>query len=50
MLFRSANGNRVAIQDRVAVTVPGELSLEFVDADGHVRWTAPATALARKSR
>ena len=47
--YVDANGNRVAIQDRVAVTVPGELSLEFVDADGHVRWTASAAAGAHKA-
>jgi len=47
--YVDANGNRVAIQDRVAVTVPGDLSLEFVDADGHVRWTASAAAPAHKA-
>ena len=47
--YVDANGNRVAIHDRAGVTVPGELSLEFVDADGHVVWTAPATAAVRKS-
>jgi hypothetical protein len=47
--YVDANGNRVAIQARVAVTVPGELSLEFVDTDGHVRWTAPAAAPAHKA-
>jgi hypothetical protein len=47
--YVDANGDRVAVQDRVAVTVPGELSLEFVDSDGHVLWTAPATAPAHRS-
>ena len=48
--YVDANGNRVGIRGRVAVTVPGELSLEFVDADGHVLWTASATTPARRSR
>jgi hypothetical protein len=47
--YADANGNRVAMQDRVAVTVPGELNLEFVDSDGHVLWTAPATTPAHKA-
>lgn len=44
--YADANGNRVAIHDRVGVTVPGELGLEFVDAEGQILWTAPATAPA----
>lgn len=47
--YVDAHGNRVPTQDRVAVTVPGELSLEFVDADGHVLWTAPAAAPAHRT-
>jgi hypothetical protein len=47
--YVDANGNRVAIHDRALVTVPGELDLEFVDADGHVLWTAPATAATHPS-
>lgn len=48
--YVDANGNRVGIQQRVAVTVPSELSLEFVDADGHFLWTASAMMPARRSR
>ncbi len=47
--YVDANGNRVASQDRVAVTVPGDLSLEFVALDGHVLWTAPGTTPAHKA-
>jgi hypothetical protein len=35
-------GNRVAAHDGVALTVPIELNLEFVDEEGHVVWAAPA--------
>lgn len=47
--YADANGNRVAVKDRVAVAVPNELSLQFVDATGNILWTAPATVAARKS-
>jgi hypothetical protein len=47
--FMDANGNRVAAHDSVALTVPGELSPEFVDASGHVLWTAPSSAARRTS-
>jgi len=40
--YVDANGNRVPAHDSVAVTVPDDLSPEFVDAGGHVLWTAPA--------
>jgi hypothetical protein len=40
------NGNRVAERDRVALTVPLELGLEFVDGAGRVRWTAASTGWA----
>jgi hypothetical protein len=46
--YVDGNGNRVGSQGRVAVTVPGELSLEFVNGDGHVLWTASATTPAHK--
>ncbi len=38
-----------AVKDRVAVTVPNELSLELVGPAGNILWTTPATAAARKS-
>jgi hypothetical protein len=47
--YADANGNRVAIQHGVAVTVPDELSLEFVGADGHVLWTASAATPVHKA-
>jgi hypothetical protein len=42
-------GNRVGARDGAALTVPVELTLEFVDEAGHVIWTAPATGPAGKS-
>ena len=47
--YLNANGNRVASGNSVALTVPGELSPEFVDASGHVLWTAPAAPVTHKS-
>jgi hypothetical protein len=47
--YVDANGNRVTIQHGVAVTVPDELSLEFVGADGHVLWTASAATPVHKA-
>ena len=41
--YVDGNGNRVPIKARVAVSIPNELSLEFVDPAGHILWTAPAT-------
>ena len=35
------NGNRVARRNGIAVTVPVDLGLEFVDAGGRILWTAP---------
>jgi hypothetical protein len=43
-------GNRVAVQASVALTVPAELSLEFVSPGGELLWSAPAAAVARRSR
>ncbi|HVZ85396.1 MAG TPA: hypothetical protein VHG72_00380 [Polyangia bacterium] len=48
--YVDANGNRVPAHGGVAVTVPDELSPEFVDAGGHVLWTAPAAAAAGSRR
>ena len=48
--YVDANGNRVPAHDSVAVTVPSELSPEFVDAGGHVLWTAPAAVAAGSLR
>jgi hypothetical protein len=48
--YVDAMGNRVATQDSVALTVPAELSLEFVSPGGDVLWSAPAAGIARRSR
>ena len=49
--YVDAMGNRVASHGSVALTVPAELSLEFVNPSGRLLWTAPATgAVARRSR
>jgi hypothetical protein len=37
-----ANGNRVGERDSIAVTIPAELGLEFVDGSGKLLWTANA--------
>lgn len=38
--YINSNGNRVADHDSVALTIPLELGLEFVDGKGHILWTA----------
>lgn len=48
--YVDAMGNRVAAHESVALTVPAELSLEFVNPAGHLLWTAPAAGVARRSR
>ena len=49
--YIDAMGNRVASHGSVALTVPAELSLEFVNPSGRLLWTAPATgAVARRAR
>jgi hypothetical protein len=48
--YVDAMGNRVASHESVALTVPAELSLEFVDPRGHLLWTAPAAGIAGRSR
>jgi len=48
--YVDAMGNRVATRESVALTVPAELSLEFVDPGGHLLWSAPAAAVAGRSR
>jgi len=48
--YVDAMGNRVAAQASVALTVPGELSLEFVSPGGDLLWSAPAAAVAGRSR
>jgi hypothetical protein len=46
--YTDTGGNRVSDHDSVALTVPDALSLAFVDADGHVLWTAPASVPSHK--
>ena len=48
--YLDAMGNRVSVQASVALTVPAELSLEFVSPGGDLLWSAPAAAVARRSR
>jgi hypothetical protein len=48
--YLDANGNRVASHNSVALTVPGELGLEFVDGAGQVLWAASAAKVAGKPR
>jgi hypothetical protein len=48
--YVDAMGNRVAVHDGVALTVPAELSLDFVNLTGHLLWTAPAARVAGRSR
>ena len=48
--YVDAMGNRVAARDSVALTVPTELSLEFVNPSGRLLWTAPAAGVAGRSR
>jgi len=48
--YVDAMGNRVAAQASVALTVPAELSLEFVSPGGDLLWSAPAAAVAGRSR
>jgi len=48
--YIDAMGNRVAARDSVALTVPTELSLEFVNPSGRLLWTAPAAGVAGRSR
>ena len=48
--YVDAMGNRVAAHESVALTVPAELSLEFVNPAGRLLWTAPATGVAGRSR
>ena len=47
--YADAGGNRASNHDSIAVTVPDALSLEFVDAAGHVLWLAPASAPSRRA-
>jgi hypothetical protein len=37
------NGERIAERDRVVVTVPADLGLDFIDGEGRIRWTATST-------
>ena len=46
--YLDGNGNRVASSKSVALAIPGQLGLEFVDQSGHVLWTAPASAASRE--
>src|SRR4029078_3514287 len=48
--YVDAMGNRVGAQASVALTVPAELSLEFVSPGGDLLWSAPAAAVAGRSR
>ncbi len=43
-------GNRVSIQDGLALVVPDALSLEFVDAAGKVLWVASTVVATRTPR
>jgi hypothetical protein len=47
--YLDAMGNRVSVQASVALTVPAELSLEFVSPGGDLLWSAPAAAVAGRS-
>jgi len=48
--YVDANSNRVGDRASIAVTVPLELALDFVDAGGHVVWTADATGVGARAR
>jgi hypothetical protein len=48
--YVDAMGNRVATHNSVALTVPAELSLDFVNPTGHLLWTARAAGVAGRSR
>src|SRR5205085_707966 len=40
--YLDSYGNRVAVRDRITLTVPVDLGLEFIGADGRILWTAAA--------
>jgi hypothetical protein len=44
-----ASGNRVGAREGIVVTVPVDLSLQFVDERGQVVWTAAAAGIGAKS-
>jgi hypothetical protein len=47
--FVDASGNRVGAREGIVVTVPVDLSLQFVDERGQVVWTAAAAGIGAKS-
>jgi hypothetical protein len=43
--YLDLNGNRVSVRDAVAVAVPADLELQFIDRKGQLLWTARGAAL-----